>query len=107
MYGEIPGEHVEAKKVQLQEDHIYTFTRFLVCPNKEKYRAIDSEYMIELTYYTQIKEPSDAPSNFPTYAYKLVPFTGLPSYVGETRSFVDVIGAVVGVSNSASIQGVN
>lgn len=100
--------------------------------------------MIELTYYTQIKELSDAPSNFPAYAYKLVPFTTLPSYVG--RSFVgiflhthlllgfisflfnfllsyypvilraafpfffhtaDVIGAVVGVSNSASIQGVN
>lgn len=107
IYGEILGEHVEAKKNQLQEGHIYTLTRFLVRPNKEKYRAVDSEYMIEFTYYTQIEELSDTPSNFPTYAYKLVPFTTLPSYVGETRSFVDVIGAVVGVSNSASIQGVN
>lgn len=52
IYGEVPKEHVEAKKDQLQAGHVYAFSRFLVYPNKEKYRAVDTDYMIQLTYYT-------------------------------------------------------
>lgn len=81
-------QHVEAEKELLKEGHVYAFSRFLVCPNKSKYRAVDSKFMIELTYYTRIQELNDVPPDFPVYAYKLVSFTDLPAYVGETRTFV-------------------
>nr|ADB85379.1 putative retrotransposon protein [Phyllostachys edulis] len=107
IYAEIPKEHVEAKRVLLQEEHIYTFRRFLVSPNKGKYRPVDSDYMIEIGYYTEIEELFDAAPTFPMYAYTLTPLENLDSYIGETRNFLDVIGVVKAVSNAASIQGSN
>lgn len=59
IYAEIPKGHVEAKMALLQEEHIYTFSRFLVSSNKAKYRAVDSNYMIEISYYTKIEERFD------------------------------------------------
>lgn len=84
----LPSMHVEAKRGHLQEGHVYSLSRFLVCPNKDNCRSVNNEYMIELTYYTEIKELADIPHNFPMYAYSLVTFADLiSSYVGETRLF--------------------
>lgn len=107
MYAEVPTEHVEAKQPLLKEGHVYILSRFVVRANKDKYRPVDNNYMIELTYYTMINEITEVPPNFPLYTYNLVPFENISSYVGETKTFLDVVGVIVSVSNAASIQGAN
>ena len=88
MYAEIPKEHVETKRPLLQEEHIYTFSRFLVSSNKSKYRAVDGNYMIEIGYYTEIEEQFDTTPTFPMYAYSLTPLDKLANYIGETKNFI-------------------
>lgn len=53
MHTEIPGEHVEAKRAQLQ-GNVCALSRVLVCSNKEKYRSIDSTYMVERSLTTLV-----------------------------------------------------
>lgn len=70
---------------------MYIFSRFIVRANKDKYRTVDGNYMIEFSYYTTIEEKQEIPLSFPLYACNLVPFENISNYVGETRSFLGTL----------------
>ena len=91
MYAEVPTQHVEAKQPLLEEGHVYLLSRFFVRANKDKYRPVDSNYMIEFTYYTMINEKTEVPPSFPVYTYNLISTENLSSYVGETKSFLGTL----------------
>lgn len=105
MHAEIPQEFMEVKG-PLVQGGIYVISRFSVsnCPmQKNSYHVVPGRLMIEFTYHTRV-DPARDPCAFPKYAYHLTPFPELPSYVGENKNFLDVIGLIVQVGEPTPVQ---
>lgn len=88
MYGEIPGPDVETKSPLIQENGIYIISRFRVSNAKHNFRPVESRYMVEFTYHTQVSAARENMPAFPMYAYKLTPIDELRARAGDTRDFV-------------------
>ncbi|XP_062202439.1 replication factor A protein 1-like isoform X3 [Phragmites australis] len=104
MYAEIGPNNIESKKPLFAEGKVYTLKRFRVIKSKPVYRPVESEFMIEITCHTLIKEKHDFPTDFPIYAYNLTKFADLPMLVGENKCFIDVIGIITEISELTTIQ---
>ncbi|KAL6596970.1 hypothetical protein ACP70R_047104 [Stipagrostis hirtigluma subsp. patula] len=104
MYAEVPASEVESKQPLLQERGVYVMSHFRVSNAKSFYRPVDMCHMIEFTCYTKIVPVREVPSGFPTMVYNLVPLPKLTGYRDNNRKFLDAIGVVTRVSESALIQ---
>ncbi|XP_062180576.1 replication protein A 70 kDa DNA-binding subunit A-like [Phragmites australis] len=104
MYAEIASDNIKDKKALLAEGKVYTLKRFRVLKSKPSYRPVDSEFMIEITCHTLIEENSGHQSTIPLYTYSLTRFSDLPTLVGETRHFIDVIGLITEVADTTTLQ---
>ncbi|CAD6243026.1 unnamed protein product [Miscanthus lutarioriparius] len=88
IYGEIPGNEVEAKSPLLQEDGNYVISRFRVSNAKSGYRPVDCPYMVEFTLHTTFPAARTDMPAFLKYAYKITPIHELSSHAGDTRNFL-------------------
>ncbi|KAG2613225.1 hypothetical protein PVAP13_4KG345276 [Panicum virgatum] len=87
----------------LQEGKIVYMTKITIHNAKQGYRPVESPYMIRLNIRTQIAQLQDEPSDFPKYAFSLAPFPNLYQHAGNTEKFLDVIGRILAVSNTARV----
>ncbi|KAL6626907.1 hypothetical protein ACP70R_030633 [Stipagrostis hirtigluma subsp. patula] len=104
MYAEVPASEVESKQPLLTEGEIYVMRRFRVSNAKSFYKPVAAKYMIEFTCYTIIEPATDAPDDFPTITYDLVPLPELPDFRGDNRKFLDAIGIITRVSEVAMVH---
>ncbi|KAJ1280343.1 hypothetical protein BS78_04G224700 [Paspalum vaginatum] len=101
---EIPRPEVETKAPLILEGGVYMISRFKVSNAKFGYRLVLGEFMIEFTCYTRIEPMREDISDFPEYTYHLTSLADLPARVGDTRSFIDVIGTLVEVSEVRTVH---
>ncbi|TVU49743.1 hypothetical protein EJB05_01075, partial [Eragrostis curvula] len=104
MYAEIGADDVPTKKPLLSEGKVYKFERFIVGSAKPSYRPFPMELMIYVTRYTKIEECSDPPVDIPMCVYNLTKFSDLPTLIGETKYFVDVMGKITHVTELETRQ---
>ncbi|XP_062182088.1 uncharacterized protein LOC133886386 [Phragmites australis] len=104
MYAQIGSNNVKDKQPLFAEGKVYMLKRFRVLKSKPSYWPVDNEFMIEITCHTLIEEKHDFESDFPMYTYNLTKFPDLPSLVGETKCFVDIIGLITEVADTTTVQ---
>jgi hypothetical protein len=66
----------------LQEGQVYYIKHFLVLPARKICRQVENDYMVRFTVFTRVFRLENAPSSFPCYAHRAVPFSILRSHVG-------------------------
>lgn len=77
MDAQIPGRHVSQFKPLLKEDAVYYIKYFEVAEARPQYRPVDRMVMAKFTAHTTIREDTEAPSTFPSHAYKVLSFDEL------------------------------
>ncbi|CAN6290913.1 unnamed protein product [Urochloa humidicola] len=97
MYAEIPAAHIEKHGHKLQENGIYIIRRFKVANLKNSYRPVHASYMLEFTYWTEIKAAINPPETFPRYVYRLTEFDQLYERIGDHTYFLDVLAVITDV----------
>lgn len=104
IYAEAPPDAIPHVKPYLQEGNIVYMTKITIERAKPVYRPVENPYMIKLNRRTLIHKVHDQPSDFPKYTFSLTPFEKLSEYTRKTERFLDVIGKIVGVSNTAMVS---
>ncbi|GJN34881.1 hypothetical protein PR202_gb23583 [Eleusine coracana subsp. coracana] len=87
MYGEVGPDALIHQGPMLLEGKVYKLRRFRVVPARNSYRAVDSQYMIDITVHSLIEEVVPAPQDFPSYTYRLTAFSRVLSVPRETPRF--------------------
>lgn len=88
MYAEIQAAHAEKHNHKLQEDGTYIIKHFKVANLKDAYRPVHAPYMLEFTYWTEIKPAVNPPETFPRYVYRLTEFDQLYERIGDRTYFL-------------------
>lgn len=104
MYGEIHAAHAELFKEKLTEGNLCLIKDFFVNSSKNMYKAVEGSFMIKLTPWSKVEVQHDIPAGYPRYAYSLTDFTLLPTMIGRTDMFVDVIGILSGISDLQKVR---
>ncbi|KAE8785197.1 replication protein A 70 kDa DNA-binding subunit-like [Hordeum vulgare] len=104
MYGEIQAMHAEIFKEKLKEGNVCLIKDFFVNTTKNKYKVVEGNFMIKITPWSKVEVQQDVPEDYPRYAYSLTDFKLLPSMVGKTDSFIDVIGILSAISDLLKVR---
>ncbi|KAE8812410.1 hypothetical protein D1007_10530 [Hordeum vulgare] len=104
MYGEIQAMHAEIFIEKLKEGNVCLIKDFFVNTTKNKYKVVEGSFMIKITPWSKVEVQQDVREDYPHYAYSLTGFKLLPSMVGKTDSFIDVIGILSAISDLLKVR---
>jgi hypothetical protein len=94
---QIPGRHVSQFKPLLKEDAVYYIKYFEVAEARPQYRPIDRMVMAKFTAHTTVREDTEAPSTFPSHAYKVLSFDELRGRAYRKDILSDAIGIMTAI----------
>lgn len=67
MYAKVGPDALGQHQSSMVEGKVYKLTRFRVTEARNFYKAVDSQFMIDITVHTIIQECVDVPVGFPIY----------------------------------------
>ncbi|CAN6331803.1 unnamed protein product [Urochloa humidicola] len=98
MYAEIPAAYIEKHAHKLEENGTYIIKHFKVANLKDAFRPVEASYMLEFTFWTEIKPAINPPETFPRYIYRLTEFEQLYERIGNRTYFLDVLAVITEVA---------
>ncbi|CAO2184320.1 unnamed protein product [Urochloa humidicola] len=104
IYAEIPPDAIPILKPQLSEQLIISINKFVVERAKPEYKVVQNPYMLRLNRRTIIAKSNAHDLGFPKYTFSLTPIEKLPQFVKNKERFLDVLGKITAVSNSARVR---
>lgn len=91
-------------KSVLHEGKVYYIDSFSVKYANRTYRPVTNLLMILFTKWTTLEECIDVLGDYPGITFSLTPFQDIPSLIDKNTFYIDVMGVITKISDTATVR---